>query len=405
MKSTLIALLDKSWPPEHSFVDGMLATEATRIPGLRVRLCVSRGSANAPRACRYKRAACLPILHTRRGFGRVWNLFIALRTIFCQAGREHRRNRRVILFVRNDPVYLLAASLLRRKIDRLVFQSSFPHEEYSGHPFKRNIAKWLYRAAGRGVDAVTAVSPFGVERVRRLCPSAKTGAFIPLLSDLPSADQHRQDMNDPHDASPIPLFIYIGAHSPTRELDVVVEAIVKAVRIQCRARFLFVGATGAEIERLSRVSGAQQLIRGGTLEFRPPVPRDGIPALLAQAHIGLSLIPPRAVFREASPTKLAEYMGAGLAVLATNGIGMQEMFVTESGGGVLTDWDMTSIANALCAMAADRERLQGMMTRSKQYASERLQYASCRHVFCNLIDHPFREDNNYHAAGRKKRKP
>lgn len=54
-----------------------------------------------------------------------------------------------------------------------------------------------------------------------------------------------------------------------------------------------------------------------------------------KSDVGMSFIPPDEHYIEASPTELAEYMGVGLAVVASYGIDLQEEFVQNSGG-----WDI-----------------------------------------------------------------
>jgi glycosyltransferase involved in cell wall biosynthesis len=385
-RTILITLLDKSYPPEHSFVDGMLSQEVASIPDITVRLCVSRAPGISQRSRRYGKASCLPLLHTRRGAGRFLNLFKAIQLIWYQAAREKKRGRRVVLFVRNDPIYLLAASLLRKRVHRLVFQSSFPHEEFSGNKVKLAVGRFLYRLAARGVDAVTAVSPTGLERVRRICPEAGEYAHIPLLSDLP----HYQDKSASQQHSPLPIFIYIGAHGQGRELQLVLQAIVRALASGAKGKFLFIGGNQVERTSLLAVEGVAAYVDQGIIKMQGPIPRTDIPKALTQADIGLTLIPPKPVYLEASPTKLAEYMGAGLAVLASRGIPMQEQFVEESGGGVLVDWGVEAMAMAIVQLCADPEGVAAMKERALEYAEKELQYAKYLPDFLRLMDlkHP-----------------
>jgi len=381
-KTVVIALLDKVWPPQHSFVDGMLAGVAAQQPDLQVRLCVSRASDRDLRPRRYRSAACIPGLYRRRRSGRLWNLWAAMRLIRYQAIRERERGNRVVLFVRNDPIYLLAASLMRGYVDRLVFQSSFPHEEFSGHAVKRGIARLLYRIAGRRVDAVTGVSPEGVDRVRRLCPSAKVGAHIPLLADLPVTSQARVQSIDP---VVVPIFVYIGTHRPDREIEMILAGIVRAVAQGVVARFRFVGATEADRNRLQQVQGVSELMERDIIRLERPVSRDEIPQILSDCDVGVSLIPPKPMYHESSPTKLAEYMGAGLAVLASRGIPMQERFVMESNGGLLVDWEIASIAEGIRRLCADPNAVATYRENAANFARRSLQYQSYLPQFRQLI--------------------
>jgi len=379
----VVAFLDKAWPPEHSFVDGMLAGELAEQRHLRVRLIVSRTNNvdTAPR--RYRRACCLPSLYPRRRVGRLLNLLVAMGLILYQTRREQRPGRRVVLFVRNDPVCLLAASLLRGRVDHLVFQSSFPHEQYSGNVLKRTIARYLYRGAGIGVDAVMGVSPEGTARARRLCPSASNGGYIPLLAD----EQISSQMVDGRKIDPAvgPIFVYVGTHSRNRELRVVLSAIVRALKEGIIARFRFVGANHDEENQLLAVDGVRGSVKSGLIRFERPLPRSEIANLLANCDVGISLIPPRQVYYESSPTKLAEYMGAGLAVIASRGIPMQERFVQESGGGILVDWTSDAIVQGIVELAENPDQIVRLGRRSATYAKEALQYGAYLQQFCKTL--------------------
>ena len=384
-KTVVIALVDKAWPPRHSFVDGMLAGEAAREADIRLRLCVSFARADDIQPRRYKSATCLPGLYPRRGSGRTRNLLAALKLLRYQIRREQGRGNRIVLFVRNDPIYLLAASLLRAQVDRLVFQSSFPHEEYSGHAIKRGVARLLYRLAGRGVDVVTGVSPEGVARAQRLCPAAEAGSHIPLLADLPAPDQGlSRDINP--DSGPV--FVYIGTHGPGREMETVLGSIVGAVAQGAVGRFRFIGASEEDEIRLRKVGGIENLIERGIVRFERPVPRHDIPRILADCDIGLSLIPPKPVYYESSPTKLAEYMGADLVVMASRGIPMQERFVMESNGGLLVDWDVVAIAEGILTLCADPAAINTYRQNAATYAGRSLQYRVYLPQFRQLLGLP-----------------
>jgi len=370
-KTIVIALIDKAWPPEHSFVDGMLAGELALQPGLTVRLIVSRSSRVYSLPCRYINASCIPRLHSRRKMGRLFNLWVALRLIAYQSRREKSRGHRVVVFVRNDPVLLLASSLLRFSFERLVFQSSFPHELFSGHCIKRNVAKLLYKIAGRGVDIISGVSPESVKRIKNLCPSAKFGEYIPLLSDLP-LNYNKRVFN----YKTGPIFVYVGTHNIERELEVVVNAIVLATKLGNIALYRFVGATKDDELRLRSVEGVEQLVRQGVIFFERPVPRNMIPKILAECDVGLSLIPPKPVYYESSPTKLAEYMSSGLVVLASRGIPMQEKFVASAKCGILVDWSVETISDGILELTKNPNSLHKFSHASIEYAEKYLKYAN-----------------------------
>lgn len=386
MKTLIIALLDKSWPPEHSFVDGMLADVVAGQENIFVRLCVSLGEEKRSGPRRYKGAACLPVMHPRRGWGRLLNFWVSAWLIWYLSRRERGRGRRVVVFVRNDPVYLLSASLFRFFFDKLVFQSSFPHEQFEAGRLKRYIARLMYKVASRRVDAVTAVSPAGLKRVRKIFPKALHWAYIPLLSDLSRQGDACTDaikINTKDFSRPV--FLYIGTHRPERKLDYVLKAIVQAVSCGAEGRFVFVGASQNQAADLAEVPGVSPLLLQKRIIFVEYVSRKKLPEILCRADVGLSLIPPGPIYVEASPTKVPEYMGAGLAVLASKGIPMQEEFVGESRGGILVDWDIDALADGFMWFGENRDKMEKMKQYSRKYAESKLQYSAYLPDFLKLV--------------------
>ncbi|MCG5526256.1 glycosyltransferase [Ectothiorhodospira haloalkaliphila] len=367
----LICLLDKADPPAESFIDGMLAAELPAV-GCRVWMLCARGEAGL-RPRRYGHAVCLPWLRPRRGVGRFINLPLAWWRVRRLQARARRRGLKVALLARNDPIQLLAAALVRRAPARLVFQQTFPHE-HASHPWsKRTLARWLMRLASRRVDALMAVSPLGLERLRGYFPAGLPGIVVPLL--VPAAERAAHVW--PADTGPM-RFVYMGTHDPDRRLDLVLEAIVEAVSRGAHVHFDFIGGRPDELAPLRCVTGVTALEQAGRLRFISPVPRSDMPALLARYQVGLSLIPPLPIYREASPTKLAECMGAGLAVLASRGIPLQERMVEDSGGGYLVDWEVSAMADAIVALSANQVWVRRMRERGWTYAREVLTYALLR---------------------------
>ncbi len=373
----IIALLDKEYPPSHSFVDGMLATELPKEIDIKVELIVSGSKSDG--VCRYKKAACLPLLYPRKGIKRFLNFFKAVALL--QKLIKKSRNEEIVLFVRNDPIYLLACSVVKQKNMKLIFQNSFPHENVSGHFLKRTIAKWMYKIGGRKVDSLLTVSPKGLERIQKILPHVQKGGYIPLLSDV-SIERDNFELKDKDGRI---KFIYIGDHSQPRKLEVVLQAIVKAYEKGMEAEFRFVGGNTNDLERLLAVDGVQKLEEMGILAFVPKIPREKIWNELMNADVGLSLIPPDKHYVEASPTKLTEYMGVGLAVIASYGIDLQEEFVQNSGAGILCYWSEDSIVECLASICSDANNLIAMKKSGYCYVKEKMNYREYVDVFRRLM--------------------
>lgn len=384
-KTTLICLLDKEYPPDHSFVTGMLADVLPREGGIRVQLLVGTPKKGPLKPVRYHHTECMPVLPglPRKGFQRVRAAVSAYKHTRKLIDQAHQRGEKAVLFVRNDPLMLMVASLLRSKTGRLLFQSSFPFEEVHDSSMKRKIHRTFYKIAGRNVDGLLAVSPLGLERVKKLLPKVGDGLSIPLLADLQkSATNPVESKNDIHE--PI-RFIYVGTHRTRRRLDVVLRGITASLDDGVNAQFVFVGGKPEEIQELRKVPGVYRWEKKGRIEFLGPVPRPELMELLKEYDVGVSIIPGLNIYKEASPTKTVEYMGAGLAVLASCEVSLQEEFVRRSGAGQLVHFDPESIRIGINNLAGSPEKLLTLKKQAQKFARDELQYGNYLKSFCDLI--------------------
>jgi glycosyltransferase involved in cell wall biosynthesis len=372
VKRTLICLIDKSHPPEHSFIDGMLAGALPSSHGCRTILLTSKAD-GGPATGRYLRAISLPVLLKRRGLSRFLNLPLAWLLVRRLSQREGRRGRRVTVLVRNEPVYLLAATLAKGRRYRLLFQQSYPHER-AGHAWaKRTVARRLIRSCAARVDGLLAVSPLGLQRLRSYFGPAVPGLVVPLMA-VPSEIAPRP--TPPRETRGTLRFVYIGSHDPDRQLEVVIAGIQQAIRAGAEARFDFIGGSEQEVTRLREYPDTRDAEQTGRLAFHEKVPRSTLMSRLRDYDIGITLIPPTSLYREASPTKLGEYMGAGLAVLASRGVDVQEDAVRESEAGVLVDWSPQAIGEAILNLCECGPLVDDMNSAALTYATRTLNYAT-----------------------------
>jgi glycosyltransferase involved in cell wall biosynthesis len=381
----MIWLLDKADPPVESFIDGMLADALPKTARIRVILITSRHRAGRRRPYRYGRAICIPTLLPRRHVARFFNLWVAARMLQALQGRLAHQQRRWALFVRNEPVFLAAAVWARQARASVVFQQSFPHERFAPNPVKRFVARWILWACRGGVDGLVAVSPLGLERLEKAFPNAKQGTVIPLLA--PQVEGVSGDWL-PNRHRPCEC-VYIGAHDPARRLDVVLAGVGQAIDRGVELRVTLIGGQPRDCERLRRQPGVAALEAAGHVRFLPPMPRHDLLTRLSGFDVGLSLIPPTAVYREASPTKLTEYLGAGLAVLASAGIPLQSQFVRRAGAGELVAFEPGAIAEGLACLAQEpaathRQRREA----GRAFAMQQLRYQNYGDGLSRWLDRP-----------------
>lgn len=384
MRTTVICFLDKGFPPDHSFITGMLANTLPKCRA-RVQLIVGAPTTRPLAPERYHRAVVVAQLPTipRKGKSKFTGVFKAYLIGRYLISRARRRGDRIVLLVRNDPLLLQVAALLRRRTDCLIFQNSFPLEATHSHPFKRWLHRTAYKTGCRRADAVLTVSPLGLERVRKIIGRNIKGTYIPLLADLPTLDT-KNDCAIKNPLEPV-RFIYVGTHSYKRCLEIVLQGAVKALDQGASAIFIFVGGSKSDIERLRTVPRVRLWEDRKKILLVERLPRPEIMEWLNIADVGLSLVPPNAINREMSPTKLAEYMGAGLAVLASRGVDLQDQFMTQAKCGLLIPFDADAVAEGVIRMTSDRGRLSQWQNNARLYACDRLRYERYTPDFLRLM--------------------
>lgn len=375
-RTALICLLDKQYPPDHSFITGMLAKALPNDGQVRVYLLAMAPHSEPIGPVRYHGVVCLPMIpdFTRRGGSRVRAMLRARRLGSALVEKTRSRGERTVLFVRNHPALFLVAASLRYKVDGFIFQSSHPLEKQHKSYFLGLAYRAVIGMCGWAVDGVLAVSALGLQRTQRLFKCQTAGLVVPLLSDLPSASTTEEGIWGGGAQSV--RFIYSGTHAARRRLEVVLEGIVEALDSGIDAMFVFLGGGPQEINALRQTPGVTRWEGAGGIRFFEPVPRSHIPRVLHGADVGLSLVPETSINREMSPTKLVEYMGARLAVLASFGVEQQEAFVKDSKAGLLVSFDSHSIARGISRMAANPEFLACCKVRAGKFSRKKLNYSN-----------------------------
>jgi glycosyltransferase involved in cell wall biosynthesis len=209
-------------------------------------------------------------------------------------------------------------------------------------PFYRaldRIARRLYRRAARIVVLARGSADYlaaerGVPRERLvLVPNGvDLSAFAP--AERPARDTL--------------TLVYTGAHGPANGLDAVLDA---AERLGGDGRVCFL-LVGDGPSRPGLVAEARR--RGlANVEFRDPVPKAEMPALLAEADAGLMVLREAPLFSfGVSPNKLFDYMGAALPVVCNVPGEVAAMVAAAGAGEQAADASGAALAEAVLRLAA-----------------------------------------------------
>jgi glycosyltransferase involved in cell wall biosynthesis len=139
-----------------------------------------------------------------------------------------------------------------------------------------------------------------------------------------------------------------------------------------------------------------RLEHSGRLVVLPYVPRDEVAALIKGADVGLSLVLPVDVtHRLASPTKLYEYLDAGLPVIGSDVPEIRSVLTRWKCGVLVDAVKPNEIASAFVRVATDRPLRKALADNARAAAAD-LTWDTERNVLVDFVAQRLRET----AAGR-----
>lgn len=172
------------------------------------------------------------------------------------------------------------------------------------------LSEWLERFLYRHADRIMVNSPGFIGHIQarggndiRLIPN---GVDTAMFETADGGAGFRQA----HDLEGKFVALYAGAHGPSNDLDVILDAAV-LLRDLPEVRFLLVG-DGKEKPRLQARAAELGL---ESVVFLPPVAKNGMAAVTAAADAGIAILKPIELYKTTYPNKVFDYMAAGKPVL------------------------------------------------------------------------------------------
>lgn len=233
-------------------------------------------------------------------------------------------------------------------------------------PFRRAsrfLARWLLF---QGARKATVVMPIGEahrdDLLAQGCAPQRVRLFyMGVDAAFDSAALHGLERRPDKVQAPLEL-VYVGSISKERGRDIMLEALALANRESCIARLTLVGASDEELAYCREY--ARQIGIDNALNVRGRVPGTEIPACLQQADAGLCLWEDRPWWRFNPPTKLFEYLVAGLPVLASD-IRTHTAYVADGRNGFIFRYDSKSLAKAIAQMWQRRGELHQLKRQAR----------------------------------------
>ncbi len=163
--------------------------------------------------------------------------------------------------------------------------------------------------------------------------------------------------------------IYHGTVNRLRGRDIMLEAIVLANKEYPIAHLTIVGASDEEIRYCN--SYARRFGIADAVRVCGRVPGRDIPGILQKADAGLCFMEDLPWWRFNPPTKLFEYLVAGLPVLASD-IRTHTQYVSDWYNGLICQYDSRSLADAIEQLWQRRAVLPALKSNARQSGSQHL---------------------------------
>lgn len=207
------------------------------------------------------------------------------------------------------------------------------------------VAMWALRALQyRGARSAAVVMPIGLGQQRDLLAQ---GCDPKRVRWLPMGVAH--DFEDASRSSCVASsgrtlrVIYAGSIHPDRGRDLFIDALALARQRGLSVHLTLVGASASQ-QQWCR-DRAEALGIGDELNVLPRLPGEQIPALLKEADFGLCAWIASPHYRLNPPTKLFEYLVAGLPVMASR-IESHVEHVQDGVNGLIFDYHPESLVDA-----------------------------------------------------------
>ncbi len=198
----------------------------------------------------------------------------------------------------------------------------------------------LYRQANYGLTKEVLVIPNTLPAAEMPAPAAR-GALAQLAGCQLPPDK--------------PVLLYTGRGSADRDWNIILAALSQ---MQHKPFFLaFCYGPGDDIAALRRQG--RDLLGADCFYVADAVPRQRLLACIHEADAGLVYYRPSHSLnhRYAAPTKLYEYIAAGLPVIASNNPGIVELVVNRGLGVCVSDESAEALAAAIGELMFDQSRL------------------------------------------------
>lgn len=253
-------------------------------------------------------------------------------------------------------------SLLVRKIPTVLYWNEHPsHIVYSpkkNAPLRQLVLKILFQLLFMGARSASLVMPIGEDHSNDLIEHGVNPSKIKLIYmgvlDSFLLNKKNAESSGVIDSTHKVQLIYIGSVSIDRGRDVMLEAMSQLTRQNLNVHLSIIGATEEQLNFCQKRVKELGIEKNITLLGR--ISGNQIPVYLEQADIGICLWEKSAWVEFNPPTKLFEYLVAGLPVLASN-IRTHTRYIKHWHNGIIFDYDATSLAKSVAELIVKKQKI------------------------------------------------
>jgi glycosyltransferase involved in cell wall biosynthesis len=214
------------------------------------------------------------------------------------------------------------------------------------------------RFASGKFSGVIAATPPIADRFRHVNPRAVVVHNFPvpeeMVCDHPIAWEHRA-----------PVVAYVGSISRARGIFELLQAMSRVQTVDCRLALAGWFSQPGLKEEISKLAGASRVDYLGRLS------REQVAELLGRVRVGIVVLHPEPNLINCKPTKLFEYMWAGIPVVASNFPVWREIVDNAKCGVLVNPLKPAEIAEAIAYLLTHPREAQEM-GRCGRAAAERL---------------------------------
>lgn len=232
----------------------------------------------------------------------------------------------------------------------------------------RTYARLLTRWADRGADAVVAAT----DSIARQFGNPRTTVVFnyPWLRDFTAAP------------SAVPgRLVYAGDLTEERKLSFMLE-VTRRLRARVPTAHLVLAGklVGERAEELAKEIDGEVVRHLGLLP-----PRD-VPPVIASAQVGLIFLEPLPNYVTSLPTKLYEYMAAGVPFAASDFPFWRDTFGPLGAGVFVDSSDVSATVDALTELLLDPERCAAMGARGRAAVEDRFTFEAQARRLVELVE-------------------